>query len=85
MLSILLMSAWDAGKMNLEKPWHTASLTRITGITGQARAWTSLVVYLLANAHENERPNSSAPPIRTAARKAEAYHFFIPAFVTRSL
>jgi len=40
---------------------------------------------LWANPHENDRPNFSAPPIRTAAWKAEAHHLLIPAFVTRSL
>ena len=41
--------------------------------------------YLWANPQENERPNSSFPPMWTAARKAEANHFFMPAFVTKSL
>jgi hypothetical protein len=41
--------------------------------------------YLWANPHENDRPNISAPPIRTAARKAEAVHSFMPALVAKSL
>jgi len=39
--------------------------------------------YLWANPHENDSPNISAPPIRTAARKTEATHSFMPALVTR--
>ena len=35
-----------------------------------------------ANAQENERPSSS-PPTRTAARNAEATHFFIPQIISR--
>lgn len=49
-----------------------------------ARAW-SAVFYLCANPHENDNPKISAPPIRTAARKAAAAHSLIPALVTRLL
>jgi len=41
--------------------------------------------YLWANPHENDNPNISAPPIRTAERKEDAAHSFMPALVTRSL
>ena len=41
--------------------------------------------YLWANPQENDSPNISVPPIRTADRKAEAAHSFMPALVTRSL